>query len=162
MGWLTSCDEEALASGANVAILGGELLQFADALPLGGGRFRLSRLIRGLGGTEATSHARGETFVLIQANALRAIPLSAWSKTKTAIVRVKMPSGDVAEASTIVAEPRPGPAHAAQQAIDGDQVVAASEPAIPSPTGGQIVDSEARAAIDSLLAAMRRHGLIQS
>ena len=36
----------------------------------------------------------------------------------------------------------------------------ASAPTVPSPAGGSVVDSEARAAIDSLLAALRQAGLI--
>ena len=35
-----------------------------------------------------------------------------------------------------------------------------SAPAVQSPTGGTVIDSEARAAIDSLLAAVRQGGLI--
>jgi hypothetical protein len=42
--WLVSCDDDALAAGANLAAIGSELFQFGDALPLGGGSFRLSRL----------------------------------------------------------------------------------------------------------------------
>lgn len=41
-----------------------------------------------------------------------------------------------------------------------EQVLAAVQPAIPDAAGGATIDSEARAAIASLLAAMRAHGLI--
>lgn len=44
--------------------------------------------------------------------------------------------------------------------IDGQQVVGPRDSAIESPSGGTIVDSEARAAIDALLGTLRRHGLI--
>ena len=43
--WLTSGDDEGLAAGANLAVLGDQLFQFGQALPLGDGRFRLSRLL---------------------------------------------------------------------------------------------------------------------
>ena len=44
--------------------------------------------------------------------------------------------------------------------IDGQQVVGPKDSAIESPSGGTVVDSEARAAIDALLGTLRRHGLI--
>jgi len=47
-----------------------------------------------------------------------------------------------------------------QLAIDGQQVVGAQADPIASPAGGTTVDSEARAAIDQILAALRGHGLI--
>lgn len=46
--------------------------------------------------------------------------------------------------------------------IGGQQVVGARTAAIASAAGGASVDSEARAVIDQILAAMRQHGLIES
>ncbi|WP_298198656.1 phage tail protein [Novosphingobium sp.] len=56
-----------LANGANRALLGDEIVQFAGAVPLGGGRWQLSGLLRGQGGTEAVTaaHRPGERFVLL-------------------------------------------------------------------------------------------------
>ena len=56
-----------LAMGANRAVVGGELIQFARAEPLGAGFWRLSNLLRGRGGTERAifGHAADEAFVLI-------------------------------------------------------------------------------------------------
>lgn len=56
-----------IAFGANRALVGSELIQFAGATPLGGGHWRLDRLLRGRGGTEAAvaGHAAGERFVLL-------------------------------------------------------------------------------------------------
>ncbi len=56
-----------LANGANRALLGGELIQFGMAEAQGHGRWRLTQLLRGRGGTEAaiTSHGAGERFVLL-------------------------------------------------------------------------------------------------
>ena len=66
-GWLTSCNEDALAMGVNMAAVGNELLQFARVEPIGAGRFRLSRLLRGRRGTEwaLSGHGSGEKFVLL-------------------------------------------------------------------------------------------------
>lgn len=44
--------------------------------------------------------------------------------------------------------------------VAGVQVVGARQPAIASPSGGATIDAEARAALSSLLAAARAHGLI--
>jgi len=46
--------------------------------------------------------------------------------------------------------------------IGGTQVVGPQALAIPDPSGGTTTDSEARAAISSILAALRQHGLISS
>jgi len=56
-----------LANGANRALVGSEILQFALAEPLGGRTWRLSGLLRGRGGTEHSvgGHVANETFVLI-------------------------------------------------------------------------------------------------
>jgi Protein of unknown function (DUF2793) len=45
--------------------------------------------------------------------------------------------------------------------IGENQVVGSRQAAITSPTGGAVVDSEARAAINGILTAIRSHGLIQ-
>jgi hypothetical protein len=75
--WLESRDDEALANGANLAAVGGELVQFGRAEPLGSGRFRLSKLLRGRRVTEwaMSGHAAGETFVLLSARSLQRIAL---------------------------------------------------------------------------------------
>ena len=56
-----------LAAGVNRALVGEELVQFARAEPLGNGRWQLSGLLRGRGGTEwaIAGHAAGDRFVLI-------------------------------------------------------------------------------------------------
>ncbi|MFP5406927.1 MAG: hypothetical protein ACLGHY_11550, partial [Gammaproteobacteria bacterium] len=75
--WLTSCDEDALAAGVNLAVLGNELIQFGRAEPLGGGKFRLSRLLRGRAGSEwaCGTHAAGEIFCLLQPATLQKVTL---------------------------------------------------------------------------------------
>ena len=65
---LVSAPAEALALGANRALVGSELIQFAQATPLGNGEWRLTGLLRGRGGTEALAragHGSGAPFVLL-------------------------------------------------------------------------------------------------
>ncbi|HET9639041.1 MAG TPA: DUF2793 domain-containing protein [Allosphingosinicella sp.] len=45
--------------------------------------------------------------------------------------------------------------------VGGVQVVGERQPAVPSPSGGTIIDAEARAAIDALTAVLMSHGLIE-
>lgn len=76
--WLESRDDSALAAGANLALLGSELIQFGDALPLGSGAFRLSRLLRGRRGSEwaMASHLAGEQFAMLDPARLRLLPMT--------------------------------------------------------------------------------------
>jgi len=46
--------------------------------------------------------------------------------------------------------------------INGEQVVGPRLPDVPSPSGGTIIDVEARAAVDALIATLKSHGLIES
>ena len=73
--WLESRDAAALVNGANLAAIGGELVQFLSAVPIGPQRFRLSGLTRGCRGTEfaMSSHAAGEAFVLIEPGVLQVV-----------------------------------------------------------------------------------------
>jgi hypothetical protein len=53
-----------------------------------------------------------------------------------------------------------GELHAAALFVDGLKVVGQRAPAVPSPSGGTIIDAEARAAVNSLIATLMSHGLI--
>lgn len=66
---LSSASEEAMLNGANVALVGDEIIQFANVEDLGDGVYRLSTLLRGRLGTEryCTGHAAAERFVLLDA-----------------------------------------------------------------------------------------------
>lgn len=62
-----------LAAGANRALLGGEIIQFAHAQHLGAGSWRISGLLRGRGGTEGAAlagHPAGAPFVLLDTAAI--------------------------------------------------------------------------------------------
>jgi len=85
---LFNADDDALMAGANLAMLGNELIQFGQAEELEPGIYRLSRLLRGRRGTEwaAAGHETGEAFCLVD-QAVRAIelPATATGSTLTAI-----------------------------------------------------------------------------
>ncbi|MFS0737168.1 phage tail protein [Sphingomonas sp. 1P06PA] len=128
--WLEGCDDDALIAGANAAMLGGELIQFGRAQPLGGGRFRLSRLLRGRRGTEAAivGHGPGERFVLIEPETLTPIivPREALGTMATVLA---IGAGDLADGvtTTIRAAGRallpPAPVHLEAQADGGDVLI---------------------------------------
>lgn len=96
---LADADDAALDRGANLAWAGGELIQFGRAAPMGDGRWRLERLLRGRRGTEAAATTAGAAFALLEAERGVAIdlPMAALGRT----VRV-MASG-VADAVPIEA-----------------------------------------------------------
>ncbi len=69
--------EAALLSGANLCMLGGELLQFLSAAQLTPTRYRLSGLLRGRRGTEFANglHMTNERFILIERATLLPLPI---------------------------------------------------------------------------------------
>lgn len=85
---LANATPEQLASGANRALAGDEIIQFLFAEPLGGARWRLSGLLRGRGGTEAVigNHQSGESFVLLDECPSALDPALVGSAPGTAIV----------------------------------------------------------------------------
>ena len=86
--WAESRTDAALGAGANLALLGSELVQFGAAEPLGERRYRLSRLLRGRLGSEwaALDHAAGEAFVLIEAATILPLQLPLRAIGATAVV----------------------------------------------------------------------------
>lgn len=65
---LSCTDMAGLAAGENRLLVGGEVIQFASAIPLGNGRWRLASLLRGRGATEIEAqqgHASGTFAVLL-------------------------------------------------------------------------------------------------
>lgn len=82
---LHDADHAALAAGANLAMAGDELLQFARAVPLGGRQWALTGLWRGRRGTEAAiaTQSAGDRFVLLDAEALVTLDLPAEAMGKT-------------------------------------------------------------------------------
>jgi hypothetical protein len=76
--WLESRSDLALAGGGNAALVGSEIVQFGEAAPLGGRRFRLARLLRGRRGTEwaAGGAGAGAPFLLLDPAALFSLDLT--------------------------------------------------------------------------------------
>ncbi len=56
---------------------------------------------------------------------------------------------------------REGELSAAMLVVNGKKVVGERQPAVPSPSGGTIIDAEARAAIAAITAALKSHGLTE-
>lgn len=115
--WLESRTDDALADGANLAMLGGELIQFGDALPLGPNRFRLSRLLRGRRGSEwaMAIHQPGDRFVIVDAVRLQPLHLTSAHAGATVRVTPQGPADGAAGVVEIVATGEamrpPSPAH---------------------------------------------------
>jgi hypothetical protein len=80
--WLTSCDDNALINGANLALLGGELVQFGVVDPTAPGRFRLSRFLRGRFGSDYArgEHSVGDTFLLIDSQTMCSVAVPDWAR----------------------------------------------------------------------------------
>jgi hypothetical protein len=75
-GSLASCSDTELLNGANVALLGSELIQFQTATLLGPGLYRLSNLLRGRRGSESaiSTHSIGEKFLLLTPDTVQFLP----------------------------------------------------------------------------------------
>lgn len=66
---LSDATADRLANGANLAVIGEEIVQFGNAERVGESRWRLSNLVRGRAGTEhaVSGHSAGERFILMDA-----------------------------------------------------------------------------------------------
>lgn len=73
---LESATPAARDRGANLALVGDELIQFGEAVQVAPRRWRLSRLWRARRGTPAGAHAAGTRFVLVEQGAMLTIPLT--------------------------------------------------------------------------------------
>ncbi len=87
-GSLANASEAAVLNGANVAVLGNEIIQFKNALQVSPNIYRLSGLLRGRLGTEAamSAHTIGERFVLLD-DAVEPLPLPASTIGQSWVVR---------------------------------------------------------------------------
>jgi hypothetical protein len=67
---------ELLTSRANLALIGGEMLQYQTADLVAAGVYTLTGFVRHLGGTEKASHGAGETFALLDTLTMTRVPLN--------------------------------------------------------------------------------------
>lgn len=97
---LNSATSRQLAMGANLALIGEELVQFARATSLGQGTWLLEGLLRGRGGTEAaiTSHQPNESFALLDGKARPLDPAIAGTNDDRSIVAIGPGDSDPAVA----------------------------------------------------------------
>jgi len=126
---LTWADRAALDQGANLALVGNELIQFGRADPLGEGRWRLSELWRGRRGTEfaIAEHFGAEQFVLLEREAMSRIELAGLS-IGTALTALASGLQDDAPATASLtvsgwALAPPSPVHVRTAVIDDTLVV---------------------------------------
>jgi hypothetical protein len=127
--WLQPVNETAALAGANLALIGDELIQFTRVEMLAPRRFRLSGLLRGRQGSEAAvvGHVAGEAFILLDRAALLPIDLPLESIGHSVVARANG-SGDRDTAAVSVriggkALSPFAPAHL-RLAFDGDDIVA--------------------------------------
>lgn len=97
---LTSCTEAALYAGANLALLGSEIIQFQTATLIAPQTWQLSNLLRGRFGTEGATgtHAIGERFIMLDAATLARITLTLTDRNRAdtlALVTLGQSPGDV-------------------------------------------------------------------
>ena len=126
---LRDADFAQLSAGANRALIGSELVQFASATPLGYGTWRLSHFLRGRGGTEAevAGHWAGEPFVLLDDSLVPLDPQVVGDAASSRLVAAGL--GDDAPVFTPILNPgiarRPlSPVHARLQRMsDGSAVL---------------------------------------
>lgn len=75
--WLESRPENSVLAGANLAVIGDEIIQFANAQAISPRQFRLSGLLRGRRGSDwaSVAHVAGERFAIVDAGAMLALSL---------------------------------------------------------------------------------------
>ncbi|MFM9934754.1 MAG: phage tail protein [Novosphingobium sp.] len=102
---LVDASLQQLLQGANRARIGNEIVQFATAVPLGGGAWRLSQWLRGRGGTEwaISTHKVDEAFVLIDDALVRLDAAQIGDAATTRIVAAGL--GDAVAVSVPIADP---------------------------------------------------------
>ncbi len=124
--WLESRSEASVLAGANLALLGREIIQFSTVEAIGPRRFRLSGLLRGRRGTEwaVTDHGAAEDFVVLDQSLLLPLPMPLERLGETVRLRA-VGAGDAgAEPLSLPIGPagiRPlAPVHLAVRRVGGD------------------------------------------
>ncbi len=105
-GSLESLQDSRILDGGNGALINGEIIQFANAVLIGPGRYRLSRLLRGRLGTEhrIATHAIGSRFALLDPGRLERPTFSASSIGQSIAWRfAPLPQGPTGDQSGAIA-----------------------------------------------------------
>ncbi|WP_337848141.1 phage tail protein [Sphingomonas sp.] len=99
-GVLNDATSAALDTGANLAMIGDELIQFARAEPLGAGRWLLTHLWRGRRGTEDRIGrvVAGDRFVLIEPAAVALVPVVGGAGTRLTVMATGVGDAEPVEA----------------------------------------------------------------
>ena len=96
---LAGADAARMDQGGNLAVVGDELIQFGNVVPLSPTRWRLSRLLRARRAVPGGPHLAGERFVLLEADALVSLPVPA-SAVGGRLRLLASGTGDTAGAAT--------------------------------------------------------------
>ncbi len=102
-GILSSCTETQMLNGANISLLGGEIVQFQSATLLGPGLYELGSLLRGRQGTqeECGTHRTGEAFVLLSESTLQFLPALLSQRNQSFSFRAVSLGGSIATAQNL-------------------------------------------------------------
>ena len=102
---LVGADGESLDRGANLALVGDELLQFGTAEQIDGTHWRLSGLLRGRRGTESAAglQAAGDRFVLIESESALSLNLSLADLGRTVRIMASGSGDTIGPVETFVA-----------------------------------------------------------
>ena len=98
--WLESRADLSVLAGANMALVGDELVQFGTAAAIAPRRFRLSRLLRGRRGSASAAHAAGARFAILDPAALFSLDLPSEAVGSDLKVRLAAPNVAFADAPT--------------------------------------------------------------
>jgi hypothetical protein len=98
---LESASQTQMQNGANLAIIGNELVQFGDAEEgETEGNWTLSYFFRGRKGTATTAHAVGERFVVLDRNFIMFLPMQLSYVGRSITVRATSINGTAADVTT--------------------------------------------------------------
>jgi hypothetical protein len=96
---------ELLTSRANLALIGGEMLQYQTADLVATGVYTLTGFVRHLGGTEKATHGAGETFALLDTLTMTRVPVSLADAAVPAYYRAVTLGRSLETASPVVFDP---------------------------------------------------------
>lgn len=101
MDELSAASQAQMQNGANLVIIGNEVMQFGDAAETATeGTWNIGYFFRGRNGTPTASHAPGERFVVLDRNTLMAVPMQLAYVGRSITVRATSINGTDANITT--------------------------------------------------------------